>query len=203
MTDKQTYMASVRQGIYLVVLTLFVVLLWKVGGIYKSSAIQEFGIFETAQSVVLLLAALSFGIQAIKNTSYRALLLLLSSLALAALVREQDAYMDKVVPCVGWTWCWIFPIAATIYFIRQFRKDPSFFTTFLRSNTFHMLVAAAVVIIPVAQCLGHRSFLADMLENSAIDSHLVRRLVEEPIELLGYLQILITSIEFAIELRKK
>ncbi len=203
MTDKQTYMATVRQGIYLVVLTLFVVLLWKVGDIYKSSAIREFGIFETGQSVILLLASLSFGIQAIKNTSYRALLLLLSSLALAALVREQDAFMDHAVPYLGWTWCWIFPIAAMVYFICKLRKDSSFFTAFLRSNTFHMFVTAAVIIIPVAQCLGHRSFLVDMLEDPTMDSHLVRRLVEEPIELLGYLQMLIASIEFAIELRKK
>ncbi len=59
------------------------------------------------------------------------------------------------------------------------------------------------IIIPVAQCLGHRSFLADLLGAPCIDSHLVRRIVEEPIELLGYLQILLASIESALELRRK
>jgi hypothetical protein len=39
--------------------------------------------------------------------------------------------------------------------------------------------------------------------NDQVDAHLVRRIMEEPIELLGYIQILLASIECMLELRKK
>lgn len=203
MDDKQTYRATFRQGAYLIFLTLIVLLFWQVGDTYKSATVQEYGMFETMQSVTLLLIVLSFGIQAARNKTYRAILLLLSGLALAALVREQDAYLDKTIPYIGWTWCWIFPMTGFIILIRQLRKETATFTHFLRSHSFHMMMTAIIIIIPVAQCLGHRSFLADLLGDPCIDSHLVRRIVEEPIELLGYLQILLASIESALELRRK
>ena len=91
MNNRQIYRATIRQGIYLVILTLIVFLFWQVGDVYKSSTVQEYGMFETAQSGVLFLIALSFGIQAARNKTYRAILILLCGLALAALIREQDA----------------------------------------------------------------------------------------------------------------
>lgn len=203
MDDKKTYRATIRQGIYLVILTLIVFLFWQVGDVYKSSTVQEYGMFETAQSVVLFLIALSFGIQAARNKTYRAILILLCGLALAALIREQDAYLDEKIPYIGWTWCWLFPITGLVILIRQLREETTTFTHFLRSHSFHMMMTALIVIIPIAQCLGHRSFLADLLGNPDIDAHLVRRIMEEPIELLGYLQILLASIESALELRIK
>lgn len=203
MDNKQTVRATIRQGIFLIILTLIVFIFWQVSDVYKSATVQEYGLFETAQSVVLFLIALSFGIQAARNKSYRAILLLLCGLALAALVREQDAYLDKAIPYIGWTWCWIFPITGLVILIRQLRRETATFTHFLRSHSFHMMMTALIIIIPIAQCLGHRSFLEDLLGDPSIDSHLVRRIMEEPIELLGYLQILLASIESALELRKK
>lgn len=201
MNNRQTYRATIRQGIYLIVLILLVFLFWQVGDAYKSATVQEYGLFETAQSVVLFLIALSFGIQAAENKTYRAILILLCGLALAALIREQDAYFDNHLPYIGWTWCWIFPITGLVLLVRQLRKETTFFVHFLRSHSFQMMMTALIIIIPIAQCLGHRSFLQDLLESPGMDTHLVRRIMEEPIELLGYLQILLASIESALELR--
>ena len=203
MDNKQTYRATIRQGIYLVILTLIVFLFWLISDVYKSATVLEYGLFESTQSVVLFLIALSFGLQAARNKTYRAILILLCGLALAALIREQDAYLDEKIPYIGWTWCWLFPITGLVILIHQLRRETATFTHFLRSNSFHMMMTALIIIIPIAQCLGHRSFLEDLLGDPSIDSHLVRRIMEEPIELLGYLQILLASIEAALELRKK
>lgn len=193
----------VRQFIYLVLLTLVVILFWKIGDTFKSATVQEYGIFESAQSVILFLISLSFGIQAWRNEEYRPILFSLSMLALAALIREQDAYFDHLLPSIGWAWCWIFPIAGLFSLIRSRKTVGPAMQAFLLSNSFHMMVAALVIIIPVAQCLGHRSFLADLLGNDQIDASLVRRILEEPTELLGYIQILLASIESFIEFRRK
>ena len=199
MDNKQTVRATIRQGIYLIILTLIVFIFWQVSDVYKSATVQEYGLFETAQSVVLFLIALSVGLQAARNKTYRAILILLCGLALAALIREQDAYLDEKIPYIGWTWCWLFPITGLVILIRQLRRETATFTHFLRSHSFHMMMTALIIIIPIAQCLGHRSFMEDLLGNPSIDSHLVRRMMEEPIELLGYLQILLATIEFHIE----
>lgn len=192
-----------RQFLYLVTLTVIVFIFWKIGDAFKSATVQEYGIFETMQSIVLGLIVVSFGFQAYGNRAYRPILFSLSMLALAALVREQDAYLDKVIPYIGWTWCWLFPISGLIYLIQSRRTIGAAMETFLKTNSFHMMVTAVIIIIPIAQCLGHRSFLADLLGDTEVNTFLVRRILEEPIELIGYIQILLASVESALELRKK
>lgn len=195
--------SQLRQFLYLVTLTVIVFIFWKIGDAFKSATVQEYGMFETMQSIVLGLIAASFGFQAYGNRAYRPILFSLSMLALAALVREQDAYLDKVIPYIGWTWCWLFPISGLIYLIQSRRTIGTAMETFLKTNSFHMMVTAVIIIIPIAQCLGHRSFLADLLGDTEVNTFLVRRILEEPIELIGYIQILLASVESALELRKK
>ena len=190
-----------RQFIYLVILVLTVLMFWKTGDVYKSATVQEYGIFESLQSVILFLIATSFLLQARRNRTYRPVLISLGMLALAALVREQDAYFDEMIPCIGWTWCWLFPITGFIILLRHRHTLADSLSTFLRSNAFHMMMTAVVIIIPVAQCLGHRSVLVDLMGDDNLNAFLMRRILEEPIELLGYVQILLASIEFAIELK--
>ena len=203
MNPKALYKATARQMLYLIVLVLVVLLCWKIGDTYKSATVQEYGIFESAQSVVLLLMAINFIVQAVFNRAYRPVLYCLGMLSLAALIREQDAYFDTLLPGIGWSWCWVFPLSGLIYLIRSRNTIGETMHQFLQSNAFHMMVTALVTIIPLAQCLGHRSFLVDLLGNEQIDASLVRRIMEEPIELLGYIQILLASFECMLELRKK
>ena len=203
MNSSSLTFSLIRQFIYLVLLTLIVVIFWQVADAFKASTVQEYGIFESAQSVVLFLTAISFIIQSIINKAYRPVLFSLSMLALAALVREQDAYFDTLIPLIGWRWCWLFPLLGLALIIHKWRESVALLPHFLRCNAFHMMMTALVIIIPVAQCLGHRSFLADMIGEQGVNTHLVRRIVEEPIELLGYIQILLASIESMFDLRKK
>ena len=65
------------------------------------------------------------------------------------------------------------------------------------------MITAAVIMIPVAQCMGHRSFLADLLGIHKQEAVLIRRVFEETIELIAYLTIFLSSIESLIEFRKK
>lgn len=203
MMNRPLLYSLLRQFLYLLTLTLIVFGFWQIGDTFKSATVQEYGIFETSQSIVLGLIAVSFGCQAYHNKTYRPILFSLSMLALAALVREQDAFLDKLIPYIGWAWCWVFPIAGLVYLIRQRKSIGAEMQAFLQSNSFHMMLTAIIIIIPIAQCLGHRSFLADLLGNTGINTFLIRRILEEPIELLGYIQILLASLECLLELRKR
>lgn len=195
------FLGLLRQCIYLITLVLIVMFFWKVGDAFKSATVQEYGIFESAQSIVLLLIALSFLLQAAFNQRYRSLLVSMGLLALTALVREQDAYFDELVPLIGWGWCWLFPLAGLGILLHNRQHLGTMLLPFLRSNAFHMMMTAVVIIIPVAQCLGHRSFLADLMGDAHLNAFLMRRILEEPIELLGYIQILLASLECLFEMR--
>ena len=194
---KYTLQTTIRRVIYLVVMCLVVILLWKLADAYKSDFVIEYGPIETAQSVLCLLIATSFALQAVWNREQRPLLLFLASLGLTALIREQDKWFEIHLPAVSWYFCWIFPAAAIINLC--VKRAGNSILQFLQSGSFNMMFTAMVIIIPVAQMLGHRSFLADLLNTPRVDTIILRRLVEEPIELLGYMQILLASFEFLIE----
>lgn len=200
-SSRSVFLGLLRQFIYLITLVLIVMFFWKAGDAFKSATVQEYGIFESAQSIVLLLIALSFLLQAAFNQRYRSLLASMGLLALTALVREQDAYFDDLVPLIGWGWCWLFPLAGLGILLHNRQHLGTMLLPFLRSNAFHMMMTAVVIIIPVAQCLGHRSFLADLMDDAHLNAFLMRRILEEPIELLGYIQILLASLECLFEMR--
>ena len=80
----------IRQFVYLVMLTLIVIIFWQVADTFKASAVQEYGIFESAQSVVLFLTAISFIIQSIINKAYRPVLF---SLGMLDPTRRDEARM--------------------------------------------------------------------------------------------------------------
>lgn len=200
-SSRSVYWGLLRQFVYLCILVLVVVTFWQVGDHFKSATVQEYGIFESTQSIILFLIALSFLLQATFNKNFRYILICMGLLALAALVREQDAYFDDLIPLIGWGWCWIFPLAGLCILLHHRHQLGDTLITFLRSNAFHMMMTAIVVIIPVAQCLGHRSFLADLMGDADLNAFLMRRILEEPIELLGYIQILLASLECLFEMR--
>ncbi|MBQ9096411.1 MAG: hypothetical protein IJY53_08750, partial [Akkermansia sp.] len=100
-------------------MTLIVIAFWKLADIYKSTAVMENGIFENMQVAVLALVSLVFGIHAALNRNYRPILFLMSMMALAAVIREQDALLDELIPYVGWKWCWIFPVLGIVSCIRN------------------------------------------------------------------------------------
>lgn len=198
-TDKQNITGIIRQFCYIGLQVLVVLLLWRIADVYKSAFVQEHGALETAQSVLLALITLTFLLLATANRRFRPILLALSSLTIAALIREHDAFLENALPYISWYFCWIFPIAGLweLFRHRDGLREP--LMAFLCSNSFHMMLTSAVIIVPIAQCLGHRSFLQDMLGDPTINAILIRRIVEEPLELLGYFQILLAAFEFGIE----
>lgn len=194
---------AIRQVGYFALMILFALGMWKAGDIYKSIAVQEHGILETAQSAILFTAALCYIINAMRAKACRSLLWMLGMILMLALVREQDAYFDDLIPVIGWKWGWIFPVIGGIILYRDKAQLLREGTRFIQSNAFHMMICAAVVMIPVAQCLGHRSYLQDLLSNPYYDISLIRRILEESIELIVYFIILLSSVESFVEFSRK
>ena len=196
--EKKTVLSLMRWIIYFCILMVCVFSMWHFATLYKETTFEEYGIIEDLQLIILGITSLSFLVQACIKTHFRALSLFLSSLCLAAFCRELDTWFDELW-FLGWKFALIFPVLAFIYIcyhLDEFRKS---LPRFCSSSAFFMMYSVAIIILPLAQCVGHKSFFVDALGPIA-DPRLVRRLFEESVEYLGYILLFLSSIEFYIAL---
>lgn len=201
-TEKHTIFSLCRHAAYIGIQLAVVFGLWGLGRIFKESLIEEYGILENIQSGVLLLTTVILLGEAARHARYRAILFALAMCTTAALIREQDAYLDIHLPVISWKFCFLFPIMGLAALWRQVCTDRAPLFTFFRSGAFGIMLMAFVTIVPLAQCIGHRHFVIDVLGTEE-DPRLIRRFLEEPFELMGYIQILLATIEFYFDLLRK
>ncbi len=198
--EKSTLYSTLRQVIYLALEVLMVVGLWKIAHESGQAATPEYGIMEHLQQGLLLVIAVVFGVLAWRSCNHRTLLLLFAALILAAFIRENDAFFDEWVPVISWKFCWLFPLAAIWYALRHRDETRESVMYFLHTRAFYMMLTSMSIIIPAAQCVGHRKFLQDLIADPNVNYIIVRRALEEPLELLGYFIILLAAIECGFEL---
>lgn len=201
LNEKKPAFCLMRWTIYFCILMGCVFSMWYFAEFFKEKTFEEYGIVENLQLILLGLSAFSFLGQAVAKTPYRALSLFLGTLCLTATCREMDAWFDELWP-LGWKFALIFPVFSACYIyknLNQFRKST---IDFCSSSAFFMMYSVAIIILPIAQCVGHKSFFVDAL-GPIVDPRLVRRLFEESVEYLGYALLFLSSIEFYITLVKK
>lgn len=200
--EKRTLFSLLRHAIYIVLQLLAVFALWGLGAIYKEGLIEEYGILENLQTGVLALTTAVLLGEAARHEHYRAILFALAMCTTAALIREQDAFLDEHLPIISWKFCFIFPLMGLAALWRQVRTDRAPLFEFFRSGSFGIMLMAFVTIVPLAQCLGHRHFVIDVLGTEE-EPRLIRRFLEEPFEFMGYIQLLLASIEFYFDLIRR
>lgn len=201
-SEKHTIFTLCRHTAYIGLQLAVVFALWGLGSVFKGALIEEYGILENLQSGVLLLTSAVLLGEAARHERYRAILFSLAMCTTAALIREQDAFFDENLPVISWKFCFIFPLLGLAALWRQVRRDRAPLFAFFRSGSFGIMLMAFVTIVPLAQCIGHRHFVIDVLGTEE-DPRLIRRFLEEPFELMGYIQILLATIEFYFDLLRK
>lgn len=200
--ERSSIFTLLRHVIYFVLMTLSILGMWEIGKIYGADCVAEDGIIEDIETILLLVSGLIFLAEAALTHRYRALAFWLAALCFAATCRELDFFFDHNLPVISWKFCYIFPLAAIAYAATHREGLRESFFTFIRSNTFYLLLCAVLVIVIIAQAVAHRSFLADVLGNG-IDMSLTRRVIEEPMELVGYILIFFSTYDFYAELISK
>lgn len=200
--EKRTLLSLCRHAAYIGVQMAVVFALWGLGAVYKEVLIEEYGVLENLQLGVLgITAAVLLG-EAACHARYRAILFALAMCIIAAFIRELDAFFDELLPVISWKFCFLFPILGMAVLWKQICRDRAPLFTFFRSSSFGIMLMAFVTIVPLAQCIGHRHFVIDVLGTEE-DPRLIRRFLEEPFELMGYIQILLAAVEFYFELIRK
>ena len=161
---------------------------------YHADTYAENGLVENMQFVLLFASCIVFLAHAVINRKDRTMLLILSGLCALGGCREMDRILDALIPVVSWKIGILFVVAPCIWAATRFEEAIESLSRFLRSRCFVMLCGAFTIVLVLAQLIGHKSYLAAVLVDL---EHFgtIKEMVEESIETIGYVIILLASIE--------
>ena len=198
--DKTVIYNAVRQFIYFCILFGFIFFMHYLSSIYRGNTFAEVYVVEDIQLGLLISSGLIFLLQLFLRPEYAPVLWLLASCSFLGAARELDKVLDELLPIISWRIGFIFPLIA-FYMAWHYRN--SFKKTLVRfftSPSFYMMSCAMIIIIPIAQCIGHRSFVINVLGVKRISD--IKEMFEEACEAMGYLLIFLSSIECYFSLPK-
>ena len=200
-TEFNTIYITIRQFLYFVATFLFILLVNVIAQHYKTSTFEEHGIVENMQISFLLSSGIVFFVNTFHDKQMRAVSYILASFCFFASCRELDSFFDKLIPVISWKFGYFFPLLAGIYGFLTLNSTIKSALQFLASPSFLMMCCAIIIILPIAQCIGHRPLITATLGNRNVAN--IKQLFEECCELIGYFIILLSSIEYNINFHKK
>ena len=192
-SEKSTIFSAVRQLLYCAGCIGVTFLEHAVSAVCKAKTFDENGFMENFQLGELLLACALFLIISFRSKTFHKMGIIFAALSVAAAIRELDNVFDDLIPVIGWKFAFIFIVLATGYAIKNWQKTREELLIFFRHPSFPMMCCAITVIIPIAQCIGHRSFVINVLQVEHVGS--IKEFVEESIETVGYFILVCSAIE--------
>lgn len=186
-------MSLLRYCLYTLCVFAYMLFLPHLVKLWGATPFYENGVVEWCQFACLLLAILLLLDSARRHTSQRALVLLLAAPLAFAATRELDNLFDRFLPFLGWKVGGIFLLLAIVYFFLHCRVLWPQILDFSRTAPFALLWAGFIIAIPLAQLLGHRPLFIPFV----MAEHLrpFKRILEESIELIGYMLLLFGALE--------
>ena len=200
-TKKASLWFGIRQLIYLAGCFAVILIEHLLATRYHGETFHEHCIIENLQLCELLLTTLLFCISWLRQGVFAKLMPLFAGLCAFAACRELDCFLGNHIPTFGWKIGVIFPIASVAYALKDWKETQRVIFLFLRHPSFELMLCAMILILPVAQCIGHKSFLLNVLEEEHIGR--IKELLEESLETIGYFVLLCSSIELLVKHKKQ
>lgn len=196
---------ATRQFLYFVITFAFVGFIYLLAKNFGTQTFNENGVIENIQLIFLLSSVIIFSYCALTEEKWKEMSLLLASVALLASCRELDKVFDRTIPVISWKFAYLFIIVAIFYAWKNYKKTLKTILHFFGMSSFYIMCIAVVMILPVAQCIGHRPVITAALGPHFTKSDIVviKELFEEALEVVGYLLILLSSVEYKINIKER
>lgn len=126
------------------------------------------------------------------------LLMLIAGLYAIAAFRELDAVLELLVPWLGWKIgpALLSPLLLGLLIVRAGRVRGQF-DAFLGTPAFVLGWAGFMMVVPIAQLIGHGPFLEAMLGDHYHRAY--KHAIEESAELIGYMMLAAAAVEAAFK----
>ena len=174
--------------------------IWLMARVGGTSLFSEGSRLEWTQFSALVAVAGLFFIAATRLPSHRQLHVLLGVAACLGGIRELDAYFDRWLPGLGWQlpfWCLL--LSAGAYAWRGRAALRMQLREFTSHRAFAFMWCAFILAAPFGQMIGHGAFLQELFGEDY--RRPMKRVIEESAETLGYLWVLLASMDWLIDRR--
>lgn len=199
-SEKTIVYNVVRQFIYFCAIFGFVFFIHYLAALNHKMTFDENGVVEGIQLGLLISSGMIFLLQLFLRPEYAPVLWLLASCSFLGAARELDKVLDHILPAISWRIGFIFPLIA-FYMAWKYRYClKKTLIRFFSSPAFYMMCCAMIIILPIAQCIGHRPFVVNVLQIDDIAA--IKEMFEEACEAMGYLLIFLSSVECYFSLPK-
>lgn len=200
--EKISLWLGIRNFIYLLFVMCFIGFVNYLASIYKAETFAENGVVENIQLGLLLASGMCFFLQGMYFKAWRPLMFFLASLCFLASCRELDKTLDELIYGLRWRIGFVFPLIAAEYALKYKETARQNLFAFLGSSSFCLMFCALIIIFPIAQCIGHRPLIINVLGENQMAQ--IKELFEECSEVIGYFLIFLASIEsYAGLIRKR
>lgn len=192
-----------RAFLYLVSLAGVAYLIGLEGEQYKTLAqYNEHTLTEHMQDILTLLSSLLFLYAARLDDKLKVASTLLAGLLAMMFVRESDSLLDHNVYDGAWETLVLFIGIALVIFLRgKFSTIYSSLKAYSETSCYGTFLAGLVVILAFSRVMGRGSFWTSVMGENYM--RVVKNIVEEGTETLGYTLILISAIELILICRKR
>ncbi len=186
---------SIRLSIYTAMITAFALSLKAIIIHEGLDAFYEGHWVENLQMMLLALTAIIYAaIAMLSAKDHGVLAKALALLATFAVIREGDAFWDRVIPVFGWELLGTLVFVALVYVITQGRQYfPRQVATFMGMRGMTLAWAGFMVAIPLAQIVAHGPLFQLIMGAEYMNTF--KRMIEETLELVGYMMIFFSSVE--------
>ena len=160
---------------------------------------SENGPIEWIQLSLIWLSVLFFAIDArLEKCEFKQLFYILATFLAIAGIREMDLIFDRLIPVLGWKLPAFVCIAGIILInLKSKSKLQIQIEQFIRTRSFALLWCGFIVAVPYAQLVGHGNFLELLMGDDYMRDY--KRVIEELGELMGYLLIMVGSLEAVLQ----
>ncbi len=160
---------------------------------------SENGPIEWIQLAIIFTSMILFLLDSrLKICEFKHLFLILGIVQACAGFRELDLLFDRFIPVLGWK----LPVILCLIVIALVchKNNKSILVQangFIRTRSFALLWCGFIIAVPYSQLVGHGKFLELLMGNDYLRDY--KRVIEELGELLGYLLIMVGSIEAVLQ----
>ena len=196
-------MFLLRSFIYLLCLAGVASLIQLEGFELQQNALySEETLTEHMQDILTLLSSILFFYASRINSQLKIACVLLATLTAMMFVREFDTYLDMYVFDGAWQ-AIVYSILACIFVYLITKRGPIFSSIQAYSQTpsYGICLSGLVTLLAFSRMMGKGAFWHSIMGDSYV--RVVKNIVEEGIETLGYTLILISAFELVLLCRKQ
>lgn len=186
---------GVRTFVYALLLAgIAVGMMW--GAVHVGpSFYDELGAVETAETVFAITTALIFLLAGRMDSRSEPCAVVVATLLFCAFVRESDYLLDEMVGRHAWkVIVTLILVLLVFYAMRNLHRIVDSVSHFVMQPSFGVFMSGVLVLIIFSRLFGYGPFWKELIEGSYY--RVIKTIVEEGVELMGYFLILVSSCEY-------